>query len=71
VMLPMEPQEALAPLSECVNTKTVNPTGGEANLTGVLARWLEGEGIPVETSPPANGGRIYSRGWATPRSARR
>src|SRR6266849_3942137 len=51
----VDQQEALAFLTECVNTKTVNPPGDEAGLTGVLARRMVGPGLEVATHPLAPG----------------
>jgi len=53
--LPVTSDEAVALLSECINTKTVNPPGDEARLTEVLARYFQAEGISTESQSLAPG----------------
>jgi len=52
---PLDPQEALSLLCECINVKTANPPGDEARLAGVLAGRLEAAGIRTDTHALAPG----------------
>jgi len=45
---PLDAEEALALLCECINVKTANPPGDEARLAGVLAGRLEAAGVHTD-----------------------
>lgn len=51
----VDSQEAVGLLAECVRVKTANPPGEEARLAELLARRLDGAGIPVEVHALAPG----------------